>query len=122
MVEKCQERHRTKRSASGKLKHKQKTKSASEAVLKVRVKRKRYQRLEQAAKSIGDAISLPRYALVKSVSATQDALSLTVSLGKSSWDFQADEEKQVRDRADLLAAMFLSLYYVLNSSKTAGKA
>jgi hypothetical protein len=118
VIEKCQQRHGTKRSASGKLKHKRKSKSASEAVLKMRIKDKRYQRLQEAAKNIHSAVKLPPYARVKSVGATQDALSLTVSIGHSPWDVGSNEKKQARARVDLAAAMFMSLYEVLHSAKT----
>lgn len=112
-TEKHQDRSRTKRSASGKLKHKSKTKSACQAVVTLKAKDKRYPNTGQLGPQARGAVQLPRGVQVKDLSAQDNVLTLKTA-SKSSWT--------VDSGTALLSQMLLSLYQVLNLSKAIDKA
>ena len=119
LIEKNQHRTRTKRSASGKLKTKTKKKSSSEAVVRLKVKAERYPRLGDNMKTAAGAVQLPKWATVKKLDFDRQTLTLRVAMA-SNWDVSRERGGQgTRDGVQLVAAMLLSLYQVLNRSQEA---
>ena len=130
MVEKHQKRHRKKRSRSGKIKHKSKTKHATEAIVSLKIKGKRYPQVTGQAKRIKQYIQLPPSTALKSVSVEGDQLTMR-STCANPWAVKTAQQKsspavtrnargsivpQV-DAVNWLAMMLLSLYALLNDSK-----
>jgi len=128
LIEKHQDRSRTKRSASGKIKHKSKTKIASEAILRFKIKPKKNPDLRDGwqgrVKSNHAAVRLPNWTQRKSLDAKGDRITLR-STTKSSWDAvnraQQGKTKVERDGVKWMAMMFLSLYGVLDAAKPNSK-
>ncbi len=128
LIEKHQDRSRTKRSASGKIKHKSKTKIASEAILRFKIKPKKNPDLRDGwqgrVKSNHAAVRLPNWTQCKSLDAKGDRITLR-STTKSSWDAvnraQQGKTKVERDGVKWMAMMFLSLYGVLDAAKPNSK-
>ncbi|MGI9442076.1 MAG: hypothetical protein ACR2N1_06395 [Rubripirellula sp.] len=128
LIEKHQDRSRTKRSASGKIKHKSKTKIASEAILRFKIKPKKNPDLRDGwqgrVKSSHAAVRLPAWTQRKSLDAKGDRITLR-STTKSSWDAvnraQQGATKVQRDGVKWMAMMFLSLYGVLDAAKPKSK-
>ena len=128
LIEKHQDRSRTKRSASGKIKHKSKTKIASEAILRFKIKPKKNPDLRDGwqgrVKSNHAAVRLPNWTQRKSLDAKGDRITLR-STTKSSWDAvnraQQGKKKVERDGVKWMAMMFLSLYGVLDAAKPNSK-
>ena len=112
-TEKHQDRSRTKRSASGKIKHKSKTKSACQAVVTLKAKDKRYPHTGQLGPQARGAVQLPGGVQLKDLSAHDNVLTLKTA-SKSAWT--------VDSGTALLSQMLLSLYQVLNLSKAIDKA
>lgn len=111
-TEKYQYRHRKKRSASGKIKHKSKTKSATQAVVSLKSKEKRYPDAGQLGKQARGALQLPQATQVKELSSQDNILTLKTAR-KGDWS--------VDSSTNLLSSMLLSLYQVLNLSKKISK-
>ncbi|MDG2220078.1 MAG: hypothetical protein P8L85_01775 [Rubripirellula sp.] len=117
LIEKQQDRHRTKRSASGKLKHKYKTKNSSEAIVNLKIKQKRYPQARNKYNHIKNAIKLPSWVNLKSVTADGDQLTLRTTTS-SKWDAVGPKTKRpAKDGVNWMAMMFLSMYRLLNVSK-----
>jgi hypothetical protein len=125
MIEKHQDRSRRKRSASGKIKHKSKTKTSSEAILELKIKPKKNPELvsgwQGKAKSKTAAVRLPEWTQRKSLDAQGDRIKLR-STTKSSWDAVNPSlkggAKVQRDGVKWMAMMFLSLYGVLDATRS----
>jgi hypothetical protein len=113
-LEKQQDRHRTKRSASGKIKHKYKTKNASEVIVSLKIKNKRYPHLENLIKDLNKSVQLPPWVELKSVATEGGALTIR-SVTKNSWG--AGKEAKEKDGVNWVAMKFLSLYKLLNDAK-----
>jgi hypothetical protein len=126
MIEKQQDRHRTKRSASGKLKTKHKTKNASEAIVTLKVKQKRYPELSAHASTLDtSSVRLPDWVSAKAVGVEEQGLTLR-STTKLGWDVHSPAERQQGDTASLerdgvhwIAMKFMYLYSLLNQAKKA---
>ena len=120
MIEKQQDRHRTKRSASGKLKTKRKTKNASEAIVTLRVKEKRYPKVAALATAVDPgSVRLPAWVNVKSVGVEGESLAFR-STTKSGWDVNGiGDSPASRDGVNWVAMKLIYLYSLLNSAKKA---
>ncbi|HIF01264.1 MAG TPA: hypothetical protein EYG03_29045 [Planctomycetes bacterium] len=120
MIEKQQDRHRTKRSASGKLKTKTKTKNASEAIVTLKVKQKRYPELSAHASTVdASSVRLPGWVSVKTVGVEEEGLTLR-STTKLGWDvYSPGEREQEHDGVHWIAMKFMYLYSLLNQAKKA---
>jgi tellurite resistance protein len=125
MIEKHQKRHRTKRSRSGKIKHKNKTKHATEAIVSLKIKGKRYPQLTGQAKQVDKYIQLPPKATLKSIRVEGEQLVLR-STCTVPWSLKSMGEPEFAERVrggpgldgvNWLAMMLLSLYALLNESK-----
>lgn len=114
MIEKQQDRHRTKRSASGKIKHKKKTKNKSEAIVTLKIKEKRYPQAQDLFQQAQQSVKLPKGVSVKSVTADGEGLTLR-STRVRPWP-----KTGASDADNWVAMMFLSLYHILNESKSEG--
>jgi hypothetical protein len=112
-IEKHQDRSRTKRSASGKLKHKSKTKSAVQAVVSLKPKEKRYPNAGALGARARGAVQLPHGVQLKDLSTRENVLTLKTA-SKSTWNVDSGTQ--------LLSQMLLSLYQVLNLSRQIDKA
>lgn len=147
MIAKHQDRERTKRSASGKLKRKSKTKDSSEAIVSLKIKGKRYPNVTPAAATTTDQgtippvlqsggagsstahgahdqrlsqyIQLPPWTALKSVAVEGDQLTLR-STCTQNWTVKTPTQPlglRQGDGVNWLAMMLLSLYALLNESK-----
>ena len=125
LIEKHQDRSRKKRSASGKIKHKSKIKTSSEAILQLKIKPKKNPEMvsgwQGKAKSKTAAVRLPEWTQRKSLDAQGDRITLR-STTKSSWDVINPSSKSgakvQRDGVKWMAMMFLSLYGVLDATRS----
>lgn len=109
-----QARQRTQRSSSGKSKTKRKTKQSVRAQLKLKVKPERFRHLEKLADGADKELQLPPTVAVRSLEVAADSLSLSV-------DVPGTPANQDAPLHQLAAVMFLSLYRVLNLSRTIDK-
>ena len=117
LLEKQQDRSRWKTSMSGKLKRKTKTKNASEVIVSLKFKNKRYPNAQELASGIQQFVRLPQWAELKSVTAEGDALTLR-STTKSGWSAGNPQgKKPARDGVGWVSMAFLSLYKLLNEAK-----
>ena len=119
LIEKQQERSRTKRGASGKLKTKEKTKISSEAIVSLKFKGKRYPRAAEQSATIEQYLKLPQWTTLKSVDASGSQLTLR-STTRASWTAGAAEPTEgdsTCDGVQWVAMMLLSLYAMLHASK-----
>ena len=117
MIEKQQDRSRTKVNARGKVKRKRKTKNSSEAIVGLKIKEKRYPNAHQSYGRIRNLIKLPPWVELKAIQADGDRLTLRATT-KSTWDVAGPGKKRLsRDGVNWMAMMFLSLYRALNVSK-----
>ena len=107
MIEKHQYRSQWKQ-RGGKSKHKSKTKSAAEAVLKLKVKPERYGAIDFVSEDIRSAVKLPPWAELKAASVSSNLLTLRATT-RTEWESAAG--------AELVALMFLSLYQALNLAR-----
>ncbi len=120
-TEKFQKRSKWKTSASGKMKHKSKTKSATLLSLRLAVKEKRYPALARVSDKLESAVQLPKQAMLKRVDASATGLALKVLI-KSQWDCPAHgEPPNGVDGRQLVASLFMSAYQVLNLAKAVAK-
>ena len=102
---------------SGKLKRKTKTKNASEVIVSLKFKNKRYPNAQELASGIQQFVRLPQWAELKSVVAEGDALTLR-STTKSGWSAGNPQgKKPARDGVGWVSMAFLSLYKLLNEAK-----
>jgi len=117
LLEKQQDRSRWKTSMSGKLKRKTKTKNASEVIVSLKFKNKRYPNAQELASGIQQFVRLPQWAELKSVVAEGDALTLR-STTKSGWSAGNPQGQQpARDGVGWVSMAVLSLYKLLNEAK-----
>ncbi len=117
VIEKQQDRHRTKISASGKTKHKYKTKNSSEAMVSLKIKQKRYPQAQELDRKVNQTVQLPPWVQLKSVGTEGELLTLRTTTN-TKWDARGPGEKPAtRDGVNWVAMMFLSLYRLLNDSK-----
>lgn len=136
MAEKHQARSCRKRGRSGKMKFKSKSKNSSEATLFLKIKGDRYQQLATLGESAQGAVQLPPWAQTKVLDVTDESLTLRVTT-PTSWkvmpaasEAKPEDAKQPKEPAyqgnyadgvELVMAMFLSLYQVLNLSRAIQK-
>ncbi|MCR9197772.1 MAG: hypothetical protein NXI04_03915 [Planctomycetaceae bacterium] len=116
MVEKQQDRHRTKRSASGKLKTKYKTKNASELVIALRPKPKRYPAAAEVVPPQDCDEALPAWATVKNLAVTNGVLEFR-STTKAGWHVTKETSGQRQDAVGWAASKLVYLYGLLHSSQ-----
>ena len=117
MIEKQQQRSKTKVSRSGKRKHKQKSKRSSEAIVSLKIKEKRYPNAQNSYGKIRNVVKLPSWVELKAIEAEGDRLMLRASTTQN-WGVAGLGSKQAsRDGVNWMAMMFLSLYHALNVSK-----
>ena len=127
-IEKHQHRSKTTRGRSGKMKSKSKTKSASELIVGLKVKTRRYPGLHELAKAAQGAVKLPEWASLK-------AYRVHAPEGTDRWHVVAEvgHERTVVVRpagqpegptsgVRWFAMSFLSLYQVLNFARAQNKA
>ncbi|MEK6234460.1 MAG: hypothetical protein N2C14_07090 [Planctomycetales bacterium] len=121
MIEKHQYRSRWKTNARGKTKHKSKTKSATEAVLRLRVKPSRYPNLAAAGSSAASAVQMPQWCGLKDVQVGENEIVLRVQTS-AEWDVATptSEERPPCDGDHMAAMMFLSCYHVLSGLRAKG--
>ena len=117
VIEKQQDRHRKKRRPSGKIKHKYKTKNASEAIVRLKIKQKRYPQAQALYGKVNETVQLPPWVELKSFKAEGDLLTLRTTT-RTRWDARGPNENIGNyDGVNWMAMMFLSLYRLLNDSK-----
>lgn len=117
VIEKQQDRSRTKRSASGKIKHKSKVKNCSEAIITLRIKEKRYPNAKELYRELNKTLQLPPWVELKSIKAEGDLLTMRATTSNR-WEATGPGESPAKlDGVHWLAMMFLSLYRLLNGSK-----
>jgi hypothetical protein len=119
LIEKQQERSRTKWSRSGKLKTKEKTKISSEAIVSLKFKGKRYPRAAEQSATIEQYLKLPQWTTLKSVDVSGPQLTLR-STTTSVWSAGPALSKEGETKCDgvqWVAMMLLSLYAMLHASK-----
>jgi len=126
MLVKHQDRHRTKRSASGKLKHKSKSKTSQEYIVKLKVKATKYPQLKELLSDVSAkasaAVRLPQEATVKSLEVSEDGLSLAVTIPRGFTATDSNETKVIQKTVEVVTSMLLSLYQILNLCKAIDKA
>jgi hypothetical protein len=127
-IEKHQLRSKTYRSRSGKMKSKSKTKAASELIVGVRVKRRRFPEFARlSTKSAVPLVQLPEWAKLKACKvdapATSDRGTLTLrSATTQAWSCEAEGEAQEPTSGVRWFAMsILSVYQVLNLARVPEK-
>jgi hypothetical protein len=126
LIDKHQARSRWARGRSGKMKHKTKTKSATEAALLLKAKARRYPRLNELSGQARSAVKLPEWATLKAFAIKGDPNAHRLALSaatKTNWDVaEPGKSEKPSSGVRLVAMMFLSLYQVLNLARTAEKA
>lgn len=122
MIEKHQDRDRTSRSRSGKTKFKTKTKVASEAILQLKVKPRRYPNLSALVGTTdSNAFQLPPAIGVKAFFADDETLRLRTTSAVQ-WDVYPMKERPGKhDGVTWLATKLMTLYGLLNSARQAAK-
>lgn len=122
MIEKRQDRDRTKISQSGKAKWKTKTKVTSEAILQLKVKARRYPNLSAFASTTdSNAFQLPPTIGVKAFFADDETLRLRTTSAQE-WDVYPIKERPGKhDGVTWLATKLMTLYGLLNSARQAAK-
>ena len=110
-----QHRSRWKTSASGKLKHKRKTKSAAQFLVRLKPKAKRYQHLDVLGQTAMGAVQLSGMATPKQVVVRDGLLTLKTKL-KADWTPGGPGQEKPNAASRVVSLMFLSLYQVLNLS------
>ncbi len=119
MIQKHQDRQKTKRSRSGKLKTKHKTKGSSEAIVRIKLKSKYHPDTSQYASRLEQAIKLPPWTQLKSVTVQGHTVTLRTSTTVE-WDVVGPSgAPPTHDAVQWVALMFLSLYQVLNENAKA---
>ena len=122
MIEKRQDRDRTSTSRSGKTKWKTKTKVASEAILQLKVKPRRYPNLSALAGATdSNAFQLPPAIGVKAFFADDETLRLRTT-SAFEWDVYPMKERPGKhDGVTWLATKLMTLYGLLNTARQAAK-
>ena len=127
-IEKHQLRNKRYRSRSGKMKSKSKTKAATELIVGVRVKRRRFPEFARLSpKSAVQLVQLPEWAKLKACKvdapATSDRGTLTLrSATNQAWSCEAEGEAQEPTSGVRWFAMsILSVYQVLNLARVPEK-
>ena len=121
MIEKHQDRNRTKRSASGKTKYKYKTKSSSEAIVSLRIKPTRYPDVATLQETFDlRTMQWPAGVAVKAFSADNESLSLRTTSALDWNVFPIHQRDDNHDAVKWIAMKLMCLYGLLNSAK-AGK-
>lgn len=120
MIQKHQDRHRTKRSASGKTKHKYKTKASSEAVVTLRIKPHRYPDVATLSGTVQSAsIRLPPGIRVKAFDAQNESLTLRTTT-TSDWNvYPRDQREKNNDGVQWIAMKLMFLYGLLITARKA---
>jgi hypothetical protein len=122
MIQKHQDRHRTKRSASGKTKHKYKTKASSEAIVALRIKPHRYPEVAALSGSVHPAtIRLPPGIQVKAFDANNESLTLRTTTTNNWKVYPRDQREKSDDGVQWIAMQLMCLYGLLNNAKKAQK-
>jgi hypothetical protein len=117
LIEKRQDRHRTKRSASGKIKNKSKTKNSSEAIVSLKFKQKRYPKASLLYERARETVQLPSWVGLKAIKTSADQLTLRTAT-QHQWEASGPDQQRVKlDGVNWIAMMFLSLYRLLNLSR-----
>lgn len=117
MIEKQQDRHRTKRSASGKLKTKYKTKNGSELIVALRPKPKRYPAIMTLADPEDCTSALPAWAATKSFSVA-DGLMEFRSTTKAGWHVSKETTGESRqDSVGWVASKLVYMYGLLHTNR-----
>ncbi len=99
-----------------KVKHKSKTKRATHAVLRLRVRPERFPGLSAQARTARQAVQLPQGVRLARVAVGADRLLLKVDLGQ---DWEAGKASPLTvDGSRVVGMMLMSLYQVLNLSRT----
>jgi hypothetical protein len=122
-LEKYQYRTRWARSSSGKTKRKTKSKTATEFMVNLRPKSRRYPQLENLADKAQGAVKLPRGMIMKNIALSENRASLRTNV-KEQWHgthASSDAMPGNLDASHGVAAMFLSLYQILNLAKETAK-
>jgi hypothetical protein len=101
-----------KRGRSGKMKHKSKTKfKACEIGLTIKYRAKKYGSVKLLEKDANEAVKLPQFVRNKGVTINDKYVSLNVKLAT----------KELNDLYEVITAMFLSLYQILNLGQILSK-
>ncbi|MEP3478518.1 MAG: hypothetical protein ABJZ55_04665 [Fuerstiella sp.] len=122
MIEKHQDRSRTSTSRSGKTKWKSKTKDASEAILQLKVKPRRYPNLSALAGTTNShEFQLPPAVGVKAFFADDETLRLRTTSARQ-WDVYPMQDRPGKhDGVTWLATKLMTLYGLLNSARQSAK-
>lgn len=122
MIQKHQDRHRTKISASGKLKRKHKSKSSSEAIVTLRIKPHRYPEVAALSGSVQPGtIRLPTGVQVKAFDASNESLTLRTTTINDWKVYPRDQSEKNNDAVQWIAMKLMFLYGLLNTAKKAQK-
>ena len=117
MLERYQARKKWARSRSGKSKLKTKSKSATLTSVNIYPKQKKYANLSQVANQIRAHVQLPQWSRVKKAEVDSKSLKLT-SVTTVAWSVKRTDPKTEFDGKHLVVLSLLSLYQVLNVSKS----
>lgn len=117
LIEKQQDRHKTKQSRSGKYKMKYKTKNAAEMIVVLRFKPKRYPLFAGNQAAIEQALQLPQGAELKALEVTEQSIKIQVKTGPG-FEIGKDDAK-AKQRVQLATSLLLSCYHILNQSRRA---
>lgn len=116
MVEKHQDRSKTKRSRSGKYKTKYKKKNSSEAIVRLKLKAKNHPDTSPYLAEITKHLRLPDWTILKSIDVQDHTITLRATTAVD-WDVRRQSGKSVNfDGVEWVAMMFLSLYKALNQA------
>lgn len=119
LTERTQKRSKWKTSSSGKSKHKTKTKSATVAALSLKVKPRKYPQLGLQRSRAKSLVTLPAWCEVKRLQVEDAGMLLKVGT-KGAWDVAKPDkplDKTKNDGVEMIAAMFMGLYSVLDQSR-----
>ena len=118
LLEKQQDRMRWKRGrTSGKMKKKRKTKIASEIIVRLNFKNKRYPQAQELSAKVQQFVRLPQWAELKSVAAEGESMTIRSTTKKRWGAGKRPEKRLVRDGVEWVSMAFLSLYKLLNDAK-----
>ena len=117
MIDRFQSRTKWARSSSGKSKRKSKTKSATVTSVKLFPKQKKYANLGLVTDQTSQLLKLPTWVKVKKVNAEPDVLAVT-TISSENWSVRRSDPKTKFDGPEIVFTSLLSLYQVLNASKS----
>ncbi|MCA9139814.1 MAG: hypothetical protein KDB00_23740 [Planctomycetales bacterium] len=117
MIQKHQDRSRTKRSVSGKMKYKTKTKGSCEAVVSIKFKEKCYPQKPPNDLELYKSANLPEWVELKSFKTEGDILTIRATTTEEWNSRTATQGNVARDGVHWLAMMFMNVYKQLNRSK-----